>query len=260
VDYRVECGYRAPWHLNLIKNHEAMMFSRRETHNLNGQLDAPGKPQELSVASNGASLYLKIWGETSIERNIPHLLFVHGAAHTQFTFDGVARLLARDCVLATYDLRGHGASTHNKNSLGYEHSQFVGDMRTVVESFQAYTHSMAPIPVIASSISGLHALEFAAEYPHLVSHLVLVDIIPMIDPRVVNRLRKFFTLPEFDSFEEMKDRFNFLYPTRSSDDVAQELEQYSSLQPNGKWAFNYDQRVIDIVCKRRTSDMIARAE
>ena len=195
------------------------------------------------ISRADVSLFLKTYGRGITPEGAPDLVLVTGAGHTHHTFDIVGRALQQDFAVHTYDLRGHGNSGRLGKDLLYRNDDYAEDLAAVLTSVGSL-----PIPVVASSLGGLHALQLAATHPALISHLILVDIVPMIDEKTIRGLIRFFMRKDgFDSREHIEYLYKGLYPKRDIEEIRSELDLSSETHPNGRVYFRFDPRVVEIV-------------
>lgn len=110
-----------------------------------------------------------IRGETSGEG--PPIVLCHGITATRGSVIHGSRRLERDGYTAiTYDARGHGESDPAPGGRGYDYSELVGDLESVV-SGQAAESSI----VLAGHSMGAHtAVAFALRHPDRVAGLVAI--------------------------------------------------------------------------------------
>jgi pimeloyl-ACP methyl ester carboxylesterase len=129
------------------------------------------------------------------------VILLHGGGQTRGSWVRTARALAGcgwNAVLL--DARGHGES--GWDSLGdYSLSAMAADLRTVVLSL-----GVDPI-LVGASMGGLTSLIAAGESWVDVRALVLVDVVPRVEPGGVQRIRDFMTSQPngYDTLEQVAD-------------------------------------------------------
>lgn len=100
--------------------------------------------------------------------NAPRVALVHSLALDRSIWDGVAKELAKDCQVLTWDCRGHGQS--GQPLMTYTPQLFARDLAELMD------HVQWPSAVVGGcSMGGMVAQAFAIGYPQRTSGLVLVD-------------------------------------------------------------------------------------
>ena len=122
-------------------------------------------PEDRYFEAARLKLHYVAWGDESK----PPLILVHGGRDHARSWDFVAaRLLDRYAVYAL-DLRGHGDSEW---AIGgqYSASAYVADLARLVDVLDR-----GPVTLIAHSLGGRVALDYAAAHPDLVTRLVAIE-------------------------------------------------------------------------------------
>jgi pimeloyl-ACP methyl ester carboxylesterase len=106
-----------------------------------------------------------VWGDGE-----PEIVLLHGGGQNAHTWDSVA--LALGCPLVAFDLPGHGHSSWRTDA----------DYRPSTNG-SAIAEAMSQLApradlVVGMSLGGMTAISLAANYPHLVPRLVVVDVTP----------------------------------------------------------------------------------
>ena len=112
------------------------------------------------------------------------IVFMHGITEYARSFLPIMKMLPKDYYLVAIDLRGRGDSF--KPDEGYRLCDYIDDLLTIWSLFSG--HAKRPI-VVGHSMSGRIATAFAAQYPQLLSALVLID------PPISGPGRRPFPLP-----------------------------------------------------------------
>ncbi|MCU0310648.1 MAG: alpha/beta hydrolase [Acidimicrobiales bacterium] len=142
----------------------------------------------------------------------PPVLLLHGGGQTRHSWDGTARTLAEKGWQAiTVDARGHGESDWSE-ATDYRLVSFAADVQVVAES-------LAERPfLIGASLGGLTSMLLAGELaPGIARGVVLVDIIPDMEPGGASRIQSFMAehaVTGFDSLEEVADAIAAYNPHR----------------------------------------------
>src|SRR5271163_2722352 len=141
------------------------------------------------------------------------VVFLHGGGQTRRSWSRAAAAVAkRGWQAVTIDLRGHGESDWSSEG-DYRVVSFAGDVREVLGN-------LPPRPVlVGASLGGFTSMLLAGELlsPAAVRAVVLVDIVPNMDPSGATRVHSFMTdrvTSGFDSLEEVADMIQEYNPHR----------------------------------------------
>ncbi|WP_344018488.1 SDR family oxidoreductase [Pseudonocardia kongjuensis] len=85
------------------------------------------------------------------DRTAPTVVAVHGYPDDRHVWDGVARLLAADHHVVTYDVRGHGDSDAPAGRAGYDLELLAADLRAVCDAVSPD----APVHLLAHDWGGI---------------------------------------------------------------------------------------------------------
>jgi pimeloyl-ACP methyl ester carboxylesterase len=120
--------------------------------------------EDLVIERDGVGLACQRFGEPG-----PAVLLLHGLAGYGGEWAGVAAWLSEEghCVVAL-DARGHGGSERRPREVSL--AAHVADAAWVIEQL-----GLAPCVVIGQSLGGLVGILLAAEHPHAVEGLVVVE-------------------------------------------------------------------------------------
>lgn len=139
------------------------------------------------------------------------VVMLHGGGQTRHSWGQLMRTLADNGYRAmTVDMRGHGESDWCPDG-DYSLDRFVEDTRCVLSSLEQ------PAVVIGASLGGISALLAVGEAGSLpVRGLVLVDIVPRLEPEGVRRVQQFMSahVGGFDSYEEVVEVVDAYTPHR----------------------------------------------
>jgi pimeloyl-ACP methyl ester carboxylesterase len=178
------------------------------------------------------------------------VLLLHGGGQTRHSWDeAAARLAARGHVAYAVDQRGHGESEWVADG-AYAFADYAEDAIALARALTAL-HGARPIVVGASlgGIAGLMAEGETCTGPHggVLSALILVDIVPRMDPGGVDRIQGFMgarMVEGFASVEEAADAIAAYLPHRarpkSLDGLAKNLRRH----PDGRLRWHWDPRFI----------------
>ncbi|CAN5133866.1 alpha/beta hydrolase [soil metagenome] len=143
----------------------------------------------------------------------PAAVFLHGGGQTRRSWGrAAAAVCGRGWQAVTVDLRGHGESDWSTDG-DYRVTSFAGDVLNVLEL-------LPPRPVlVGASLGGFTAMLLAGEIaPATARAVVLVDIVPNMDPSGASRIHAF-----------MSDRVSSGFG--SLDEVADAIAQYNPHRP-----------------------------
>jgi peroxiredoxin len=172
----------------------------------------------------------------------PAVVFLHGGGQTRRSWGRAAAAVAeRGWQAVTVDLRGHGESDWSDDG-DYRVITFAGDVLEVLRQ-------LPPQPVlVGASLGGFMSMLLAGELsPGTVRAVVLVDIVPNMDPSGATRIHGF-----------MNDRMESGFA--SLDEVADAIQEYNPHRPrpsdldglrtnlrerDGRWYWHWDPKFID---------------
>jgi peroxiredoxin len=172
----------------------------------------------------------------------PAVVFLHGGGQTRRSWARAAAAVAeRGWQAITVDLRGHGESDWSDDG-DYRVTTFAGDVLEVLRE-------LPPRPVlVGASLGGFTAMLLAGEIsPAIVRAVVLVDIVPNMNPSGASRIHSFM-------YDRMESGFDSL------DEVADMIQEYNPHRPrptdldglrtnlrhrDGRWYWHWDPKFID---------------
>lgn len=174
-------------------------------------------------------------------------LLLHGGGQTRHAWGRTARRLAgAGWHVIALDQRGHGDSAWDKDGR-YTFPTFAADAACVARAIAAETGGR-PVAIGASlgGIAALHALGEPGE--PVFSGLVLVDIVPRMDPGGVDHIQGFMRARAqegFASIEEAADAVAAYLPHRPRPTSLEGLRKNLRLHPDGRWRWHWDPRFLD---------------
>jgi pimeloyl-ACP methyl ester carboxylesterase len=196
-------------------------------------------PESFSVNGVGG---VRIAADRLGDPSAPAVVFLHGGGQTRRSWGRAAAAVAeRGWQAITVDLRGHGESEWSEDG-DYRVTTFAGDVLEVLRQ-------LPPRPVlVGASLGGFTAMLLAGELsPKTVRTVVLVDIVPNMDPSGATRIHGFMN-------DRMKSGF------ASLDEVADAIQEYNPHRPrpsdldglrtnlrerDGRWYWHWDPKFID---------------
>lgn len=157
------------------------------------------------AVDDGLSLVADVGGDPSA----PAVILSHGGGQTRHSWGtAMKRLLADGYRVINVDARGHGES--DWSPIGdYRIERFAADLKAIVATLPG------PPALVGASMGGAASLIAAAE-PGLASALILVDVVPRLNPEGAERIIAFMRArPDgFDSIDEAADAVAAYYPQR----------------------------------------------
>lgn len=169
----------------------------------------------------------------------PTVVLGHGGGQTRHSWDKAEQQLARAGYFAVnYDLRGHGDSDWSPDG-DYGVQTRADDLARVAQI------GTSPLALVGASLGGITAL--AATCRGLdVAALVLVDIVPKMNPAGVAKIRGFMTANPhgFASLEEAADAISAYYPDRPRPKDLSGLNKNLRLHPDGRYYWHWDLRMM----------------
>ena len=172
----------------------------------------------------------------------PPVVFLHGGGQTRHAWgDAAERFAAEGYYTVTMDLRGHGDSGWAPDG-NYEMPGFIGDLRAVLEQLPNTT-----LPaLVGASLGGVTLLLAVgnAEKP-IARALVLVDIVPKINPEGARKIHAFMSANPngFASIDEAADAVSAYMPHRPRPRDVSGLKKNLRLR-EGRYYWHWDPKFI----------------
>ncbi|MET0371123.1 MAG: alpha/beta hydrolase [Sphingobium sp.] len=170
------------------------------------------------------------------ERGRPGVLLLHGGGQTRYSWGRAVRALADDGFHAvTVDLRGHGDSDWAPGG-DYALDSLAADVVALAATFPA------PPALVGASLGGLSALLAAGETPGTARALVLVDVVPRVEPEGANEIRDFMTgAPNgFATLDEAAEAVARYLPHRPRPKDTNGLAKNLRLGADGRYRWHWD--------------------
>ena len=166
----------------------------------------------------------------------PVVILLHGGGQTRHAWGGALASLARTGWYAlSLDLRGHGESDWSSDG-DYGIDRFASDVVAVA------SHYRLPV-LVGASLGGMSALTAIGESPtQFAGGLVLVDVVPKLEMRGVDRIRDFMALgvEGFDSLEAVADAVASYLPHRERPSDLSGLRKNVRQRDDGRWVWHWD--------------------
>ena len=152
-----------------------------------------------------------------------------------------AAVARRGWQAITVDFRGHGESDWSDEG-DYRVATFAGDVMEVLRQ-------LPPQPVlVGASLGGFTSMLLAGELaPGTARAVVLVDIVPDMDPSGASRIHEFMNdrmTSGFDSLEDVADAIQAYNPHRSRPTDLDGLRT-NLRHRDGRWYWHWDPKFID---------------
>lgn len=172
----------------------------------------------------------------------PAVVFLHGGGQTRRSWGRAAAAVAeRGWQAVTVDLRGHGESDWSEDG-DYRVTSFAGDVLEVLQRLPR-----RPV-LVGASLGGFTAMLLAGEIsPATARAVVLVDIVPNMDPSGASRIHSFMydrMTSGFDSVDEVADMIQEYNPHRPRPTDLNGLKT-NLRHRDGRWYWHWDPKFID---------------
>lgn len=174
--------------------------------------------------------------------NAPAVVFLHGGGQTRRSWGRAAAAVAeRGWQAVTVDLRGHGESDWSHDG-DYRLTSFAGDVLEVLRE-------LPPQPVlVGASLGGFTSMLLGGELaPTTLRALVLVDIVPDMDPSGASRIHEFMIdrmRSGFESLDEVADAISEYNPHRRRPSDLDGLRT-NLRERDGRWYWHWDPKFVD---------------
>ncbi|MGH3961615.1 alpha/beta fold hydrolase [Mycobacterium sp.] len=182
----------------------------------------------------------------------PAVVFLHGGGQTRRSWGQAAAAVAeRGWQAVTVDLRGHGESDWSKAG-DYRLISFAGDIHQLLRQ-------LPPQPVlVGASLGGFTTMLLAGEIsPAIAGAVVLVDIVPDMDPSGAMRIHTFMAdrvTSGFESLDEVADMIAEYNPHRPRPTDLNGLR--TNLRRRGdRWYWHWDPEFISDTASHPPSEV-----
>ena len=182
---------------------------------------------------------LSLAADVAGPRGAPTVVLGHGGGQTRHSWDKCEQQLAAAGYFAiNYDLRGHGDSDWSPGG-DYAIETRARDLIAVAGQ------GSRPVALVGASLGGITAM-MAASLGLEVAALVLVDVVPLMSPVGVARIRGFMTAnPDgFASHTAAADAISAYYPDRPRPKDLSGLSKNLRLRADGRYHWHWDQRMM----------------
>lgn len=176
-------------------------------------------------------------GDRRGDPDAPAVVLLHGGGQTRHSWGGTADAVADAGWQAlSLDARGHGESEWSSKG-DYRLTAFAGDVQ------RALALTPEPPVLVGASLGGLTSILLVGELaPRSVSGVVLVDIIPEMEPAGADRIQSFMAANArsgFASLEEVADAIAAYNPHRPRPSDLNGLKK-NLRERDGRWYWHWD--------------------
>lgn len=198
--------------------------------------------------ASGLTLVADHWGKPAEDA----VLFLHGGGQTRHSWGGTARAMAAAGRYAiTLDMRGHGESDWTDEG-AYQLSTFADDAKELIDQL-----GVRP-SLVGASLGGMTGVLLEGDrHPGTLSALVLVDIIPKMNPAGADRVKEFMLANAktgFATLEEVADAVSAYNPHRPRPSDLEGLKK-NLRHRDGRWYWHWDPRFIELGMSEPTREV-----
>jgi pimeloyl-ACP methyl ester carboxylesterase len=190
----------------------------------------------MKFAGLAGSLAADKWTHHDPAHRRGTVLLLHGGGQTRHSwFRTAAELADAGWDSIAIDARGHGESDWAPDG-DYAIDALVGDLMAVIDQI-----GDSPV-LVGASMGGMTSMVAQGEHPGLARALVLVDIVPKIEPAGVARIMAFMSgHPNgFGSLEEAAEAVRAYNPLRARPATPEGLRKNLRLRGDGRWHWHWD--------------------
>lgn len=195
----------------------------------------PTLREQIFIGHEGVRLAADVGGTPGQ----PAVILLHGGGQTRHSWSRAQLdLVARGHHVINFDARGHGDSQWSPDG-GYSLDRLVADLRCVIR-----TLTVKPA-LVGASMGGITSLALVGESDDdWASALVLVDIVPRVEPVGMHKIRRFMTgSPNgFASLDEAIDAVAAYNPNRPRPSDGSGLMRNLRWRGDGRLHWHWDPR------------------
>jgi pimeloyl-ACP methyl ester carboxylesterase len=199
--------------------------------------------RDRALVLHGQRFHYTDWGEPTT----PPLVMLHGITGHARTWDDEARLLAERFHVLALDQRGHGDSDPAPDG-DYSDDALLGDLTAFADAL-----GLARLSIVALSLGGRVAINFAGRHPARVERLVVVDIGPEIAPAGRARVGTIMaTAPErFATLDEVVAHMRLNAPLYTEALLRHRAQHAVRPLPDGGFTWKYDRALREAIRQGR---------
>ena len=194
---------------------------------------------DRTIDLHGQRFHYTEWGSAAS----PPVIFLHGITGHARTWDDEARLLAERYRVLALDQRGHG-DTDPAPDGDYGDDALLGDLVAFADAL-----GLGRLALVALSLGGRVAINFAGCHPDRAERLVVVDIGPEIAPAGRARVGTLMaTAPErFASLDDVVAHMRAHAPLSSEAMLRHRAQHAVRPLPGGGLTWKYDRALRDAI-------------
>jgi esterase len=198
---------------------------------------------DRTITLRGLRFHYVEWGPAAA----PPVVFLHGITGHARTWDDEARLVADRYRVLVLDQRGHG-DTDPASDGDYSDDALLGDLAAFADAL-----GLRRCTLVALSLGGRVAINFAGTQPDRVERLMIVDIGPEIEP--VGRARVGALMagaPErFESVEDVITHMRANAPLYAEAMLRHRAQHAVRPLPGGGFTWKYDRALREAIRQGR---------
>lgn len=197
---------------------------------------------------------LTLVGDVLGPEGAPLVILMHGGGQTRHSWAKAMYALAdAGYRVANMDARGHGESDWSKDR-AYTIADRVTDIRAVTDAIPG------PYALVGASMGGLTSIHAIGEGARPEA-LVLVDIVPQMQPEGVTRITSFMNAHHdgFASLEDAADAVAAYYPERPRPKDPSGLMKNLRLREDGRLYWHWDPVMFDVENPRDFREPLLRS-
>lgn len=207
--------------------------------------------QVVSFATHGLTVRADVGGDPSQ----PVVVLLHGGGQTRYSWGGAQRaLVANGFYVVNLDARGHGASDWAADG-DYSLTSLSDDLRAVIAQLPGRP------ALVGASMGAATSLYVIGGSPTPIARgLVMVDLVPKIDPVGAERIRAFMSAnPEgFDNLDQVAAAVAAYAPHRPRPKDNSGLMKNLRRGDNGKLFWHWDPQFIRMLQPPEPPDMVSQ--
>ena len=194
---------------------------------------------DRSVTLQGRRYHYTEWGVATA----PPVVMLHGITAHARTWDDEAQLLTARYRVLALDQRGHGDSDPAPDA-DYSDAALLGDLEAFVAAL-----GLGPISIVALSLGGRVAINYAGHHRTAVERMVIVDIGPEIAPAGRARVGQLMAMaPErFETIDEVIAHMRVNAPLYTEALLRQRAAHAVRPLPGGGFTWKYDRALRDAI-------------
>jgi pimeloyl-ACP methyl ester carboxylesterase len=198
---------------------------------------------DRAIDLHGQRFHYVEWGNAAA----PPVVFLHGITGHARTWDDEARLLAGHYRVLALDQRGHGDSDPAPGA-DYGDDALLADLVAFADAL-----ALPRLTLVALSLGGRVAINFAGRHPDRVERMVVVDIGPEIAPAGRARVGALMAAaPErFETRDEVVRHLRASAPLYSEAMLRHRAEHAVRPLPGGGFTWKYDRALREAIRQGR---------